>query len=163
MRNKVWIHVPKSQILPGDILKLEAGNKVNADGILIESHNLVCEEINYQRQKTRERKKFWVTVSKGLIDTGKDGFVIKSSRVVQGVGQMLVVSAGKDQEESQQHFNLLKNHEDCKNSISLSSRFPGFRRIMRTSYNEQLGNIFKSLAKWIQRGLLLPDLPPSWY
>src|SRR2546422_10857966 len=36
--------VPSKELVPGDILLLEAGDKLPADGRLIESHSLKCDE-----------------------------------------------------------------------------------------------------------------------
>lgn len=44
MRDGTLVHLPSRELVPGDVVRLQAGERVPADGSLHESHGLLCDE-----------------------------------------------------------------------------------------------------------------------
>ncbi|KAF2461046.1 hypothetical protein BDY21DRAFT_334148 [Lineolata rhizophorae] len=86
-------------ILVGDILHLEPGDLVPADGIFISGHNLKCDESSAtgesdQLKKTGGDQVFRLYESGHSDPHDMDPFIISGSKVLEGVGQYVVTSVG---------------------------------------------------------------------
>ncbi|KAL1301415.1 hypothetical protein AAFC00_005672 [Neodothiora populina] len=86
-------------VLAGDILHLEPGDMVPADGIFISGHNLKCDESSATGESDQLRKTGGEQVMR-LIQQGHsrhqdlDPFIISGSKVLEGIGTYLVTSVG---------------------------------------------------------------------
>lgn len=85
----------------GDVLHLEPGEVVAADGIFIEGHNVKCDESAATGESDAVRKQDWrlcaELAAKQQQDhhtSTPDPFLISGSKVLEGVGTYLVTSIG---------------------------------------------------------------------
>ncbi|KAL0488924.1 hypothetical protein AKO1_009094 [Acrasis kona] len=110
------IILPSSAIVVGDIIRLEAGDHVPADGLVVEAFNMTCDESNLTGETESEPK-----------DTSNNVFLISGSQLTDGVGTMLVTAVGintgigqallKIQEEDNQQTPLEKSLERVADAI----------------------------------------------
>ncbi|KAK9242890.1 calcium-transporting ATPase 2 [Lipomyces tetrasporus] len=86
-------------VLVGDVLHLEPGDMVPADGIFIEGHNVKCDESSATGESDQLKKtggeEVMLLIERGLTKSGElDPFIISGSKVLEGVGTYLVTSVG---------------------------------------------------------------------
>ena len=84
MRNGSSLQISIFDILVGDVVLMEPGDVVPVDGIVIESHNLSCDESG----ATGESK----VIKKGRDDN--DPFLLSGTKVTEGVGKMIAIAVG---------------------------------------------------------------------
>ncbi|KAL2827072.1 hypothetical protein BDW59DRAFT_60195 [Aspergillus cavernicola] len=86
-------------ITVGDVLHLEPGDSVPADGILISGHGIKCDESSATGESDQMKKTDGFEVSRqianGTATKKLDPFMISGSNVLEGVGTYLVTSVGK--------------------------------------------------------------------
>ena len=86
-------------ITVGDILQVEPGDSVPADGILISGHGIKCDESSATGESDQMKKTDGFEVSRqiaeGTASKKLDPFMISGSNVLEGVGSYLVTSVGK--------------------------------------------------------------------
>jgi len=86
-------------VLVGDVLHLEPGDMVPADGIFISGHNVKCDESSATGESDQLKKTGGEQVLR-LMEQGHtksgdmDPFIISGSKVLEGVGTYLVTSVG---------------------------------------------------------------------
>lgn len=85
-------------ITVGDILHLEPGDAIPADGVLVTSHGIRCDESSAtgesdQMKKTNGRD-VWQQIMAGEATKKLDPFLISGAKVLEGVGTYLVTSVG---------------------------------------------------------------------
>lgn len=86
-------------VLVGDILYLEPGDMIPADGIFISGHNVKCDESSATGESDQLRKTGGEQVMQ-LLEQGHqktqdlDPFIISGSKVLEGIGTYLVTSVG---------------------------------------------------------------------
>ncbi|PSN61781.1 calcium-translocating P-type ATPase [Corynespora cassiicola Philippines] len=86
-------------ILVGDVLHMEPGDLIPADGIFISGHNVKCDESSATGESDQMKKTNAEQVIK-LLERGHnepkdlDPFIISGSKVLEGVGTYLVTSVG---------------------------------------------------------------------
>ncbi|KAI9481910.1 PMCA-type calcium-translocating P-type ATPase, partial [Coemansia mojavensis] len=93
-------------ILVGDIMHIEPGDILCADGVVIGSSNLKCDESSVTGESDAMKKSRMEEVEKYQADPEKrtktssskraDPFLISGSRVLEGVGRCVVVAVGKE-------------------------------------------------------------------
>ena len=92
-----WISIPKQDVVIGDIVKLESGDEIPADGYLIESTSLRVDESNFTGElyanKTSEEFEFDPDA------TYVSNFLLRGSTVIEGNGVYRVSAIGMDTEE----------------------------------------------------------------
>ena len=57
LRDRAWIEIPMGEIVPGDIVKLSAGDSVPADCLLVESNELFADEAAFTGETFPVEKK----------------------------------------------------------------------------------------------------------
>ncbi|KAL4786150.1 hypothetical protein BJX76DRAFT_346433 [Aspergillus varians] len=86
-------------ITVGDVLKIEPGDSIPADGILISGHGIKCDESSATGESDQMKKTDGFEVSRqiaeGVANKKLDPFMISGSNVLEGVGSYLVTSVGK--------------------------------------------------------------------
>ena len=89
--------VLKQDVVVGDIVKLESGDEIPADGILLDSTNLRIDESNFTGElyanKTSEESEFDHDA------TYKSNFLLRGSIVIEGEGLYRVTATGMETEE----------------------------------------------------------------
>ncbi len=86
-------------VLVGDVLHIEAGDVVPADGVFIGGHNLKCDESSATGESDQLKKtggnEVMRSLDAGELDVKKtDPFIISGSKVLEGVGTYMVTSVG---------------------------------------------------------------------
>ncbi|KAI1349503.1 calcium-translocating P-type ATPase [Xylaria sp. FL0043] len=86
-------------ILVGDVLHLEPGDLVPVDGILINGHDIKCDESSATGESDAIRKtpgdQVMTSLESGSASTkGLDPFIISGAKVLEGVGTFLCTSVG---------------------------------------------------------------------
>ncbi|OJJ51661.1 hypothetical protein ASPZODRAFT_12474 [Penicilliopsis zonata CBS 506.65] len=82
----------------GDILHLEPGDAIPADGVLISGHGVKCDESSATGESDQMKKmsghEVWQRLLDGTATSKLDPFLISGSKVLEGVGTYLVTSVG---------------------------------------------------------------------
>ncbi|KAJ5723367.1 hypothetical protein N7488_001402 [Penicillium malachiteum] len=85
-------------ITVGDVLHLEPGDSIPADGILISGHGVKCDESSATGESDQMKKtdghEVWQQIIEGRATKKLDPFMISGSKVLEGVGTYLVTSVG---------------------------------------------------------------------
>ncbi|CAI7580512.1 unnamed protein product [Penicillium glandicola] len=85
-------------IMVGDILHLEAGNSIPADGILVTGYGVKCDESSATGESDQMKKtpgqEVWQQIVDGKATKKLDPFLISGSKVLEGVGTYVVTSVG---------------------------------------------------------------------
>jgi Ca2+-transporting ATPase len=92
---KLSIH----DIMVGDVLHLEPGDSIPADGILISGHGVKCDESSAtgesDQMKKTDGQEAWRQIVDGPASKKSDPFMISGSNVLEGVGTYVVTSVGR--------------------------------------------------------------------
>lgn len=100
MRSGKTSTISVHDIMVGDVLYIEPGDSIPADGILISGHGVKCDESSATGESDALRKtpgrEVWQRLSTGTVtDLHKlDPFIISGSKVLEGLGTFLVTSVG---------------------------------------------------------------------
>ncbi|KAL8699724.1 MAG: hypothetical protein Q9224_001293 [Gallowayella concinna] len=85
-------------VMVGDILHLESGDSIPADGILVSGHGVRCDESSATGESDAMKKvagsDVWQRMVEGTATSKLDPFIISGSKVLEGVGTYLVTSVG---------------------------------------------------------------------
>ncbi|KAK2757201.1 plasma membrane calcium [Arachnomyces sp. PD_36] len=85
-------------ITVGDILHLEPGDAVPADGIFVSGHGVKCDESSATGESDQMKKmtgqEVWQHMVNGTATRKMDPFIISGSKVLEGVGTFVVTSVG---------------------------------------------------------------------
>lgn len=86
-------------IMVGDVLHLEPGDAIPADGVLISGHGVKCDESSAtgesDQMKKTDGQEVWQQIIEGRATKKLDPFLISGSKVLEGVGTYLVTSVGR--------------------------------------------------------------------
>ena len=96
IRSGKSLEISVYDVLVGDVLHLEPGDVTPADGILISSHNIQCDESAFTGESGQIRKiDGYAAMNPFGEDTEKaDPFIISGSTVLEGIGTYLVTCVG---------------------------------------------------------------------
>jgi Ca2+-transporting ATPase len=87
-------------VTAGDVLHLEPGDAIPADGVLISGHGIRCDESSATGESDQMKKtdggEAWRQVMDGSASKKLDPFIISGSKVLEGVGTYLVTSVGQN-------------------------------------------------------------------
>jgi Ca2+-transporting ATPase len=86
--------VPSQDLVPGDILLIEAGDQVAADGLLLETANLQVRESALTGEANAVSKQWGVTFAEDTPLAERNNLVFQGTEVVQGRGRVLVTHIG---------------------------------------------------------------------
>lgn len=82
----------------GDVLHLEPGDSIPADGVLISGHGVKCDESSATGESDQMKKanghEVWQRIMDGTATKKLDPFLLSGSKVLEGVGTYLVTSVG---------------------------------------------------------------------
>ncbi len=89
--------VNSEDLVPGDIVLLEAGDKVTADIRLVEAKNLQAEEAALTGESSPSAKSVKI-LGKGTVLADRENMVYMGTSIIRGRGRGMVVSTGEDTE-----------------------------------------------------------------
>ena len=93
IRDGVTIRIPGKEVVTGDIVVLQEGDRVPADANVLESNNLLADESLLTGESVPVRKREWTETDTGFIPGGDDIPVVYSgSMIVQGNGLIRVTA-----------------------------------------------------------------------
>ena len=100
IRSGKSLQVSVHDITAGDVLHLEPGDAVPADGVFITGHGVKCDESSATGESDQMKKtpgeEVWKRIQDGTANAKLDPFIISGSKVLEGVGTYLVTSVGQN-------------------------------------------------------------------
>lgn len=163
-RNGEVQSVVKSDIVVGDIVLLESGEEVPADGTLLESLSLSVNESSLTGELLTSKSHQETLLSSEA--TYPSNRVLRSSTIIEGSGVMVVDSVGDDTEfgkvatastqKSEEQTPLTKQLDKLASLIGLA----GFSIAIATFFLMLFQELFFGITEynWIQKGSLLGSL-----
>lgn len=107
----------------GDILHLEPGDAVPADGIFISGHGVKCDESSATGESDQMKKtpaeEVWQKIQDGTATKKLDPFIISGSKVLEGVGTFVVTSVGVNSSFGKIMMSLQTENEDTPLQVKL--------------------------------------------
>jgi Ca2+-transporting ATPase len=98
LRNGEEAEIPAKEIVPGDILILKTGDKVSADGRLIEAIGLHLDEASLTGESVPVGKESNIVLEKKVPISERKNFVYTATTVTSGRGKVAVTSTGMNTE-----------------------------------------------------------------
>ncbi len=115
IRNGIEIRIKAKDIVPGDIILLDAGNKIPADARIIESKNLETDESMLTGESTSVRKTVGALDAELSVEDRKN-IAFSGTIITQGRGKALVIATGMKSEIGK-IARLLKETEKAETPI----------------------------------------------
>ena len=119
LRNNEIIEILSEEIVVGDLLYLEAGDYISADGRLIESFNLLINESSLTGESLAVEKTTDPILDEGVTTADKRNMVFTGSFVTNGRGTVVVTSTGMNTEIGK-IANLLGTAKEKKTPLQIS-------------------------------------------
>ncbi|WP_107924402.1 cation-translocating P-type ATPase [Lysinibacillus parviboronicapiens] len=119
MRNNQLIEIPSKDIVVGDILFLEAGDYINADGRLLESYNLHINESSLTGESLAVAKSTAPIKVQQVTIADKKNMVFTGCFVTNGRGTVVVTAIGMETEIGK-IANLLDTAKEKKTPLQIS-------------------------------------------
>ncbi|KAI9876188.1 MAG: plasma membrane calcium [Pleopsidium flavum] len=111
-------------ITAGDVLHLEPGDAIPADGIFISGHGVKCDESSATGESDQMRKtpgdEVWKHLVEGTVTPKMDPFLISGSKVLEGVGTYVVTSVGVNSSFGKTMMSLQTDLEDTPLQVKLA-------------------------------------------
>ena len=118
-RNNQIVEIPSEEIVVGDLLYLEAGDYISADGRLIESHNLQINESSLTGESLAVMKSTAPIIEDQVSLAEKNNMVFTGSFVASGRGTVIVTAIGMKTEIGK-IANLLDTAKEKKTPLQVS-------------------------------------------
>ena len=100
IRSGKSLQVSVYDITAGDVMHMEPGDAIPADGIFITGHGVKCDESSATGESDQMKKtpgeEVWARLQDGTATPKLDCFIISGSKVLEGVGTFLVTSVGQN-------------------------------------------------------------------
>ncbi|WP_342512403.1 cation-translocating P-type ATPase [Sporosarcina sp. FSL K6-1522] len=119
MRNQQLVEVPSKDIVVGDLLYLEAGDYISADGRLIESHHLQINESSLTGESLAVEKSIAPIKADQVTIGDQKNMVFTGSFVTNGRGIVAVTAIGMETEIGK-IANLLDTAKEKKTPLQVS-------------------------------------------
>lgn len=119
IRNGVKIEIPSREVLPGDIVLLEAGDFIAADGRVIENFSLQVNESSLTGESLNIDKHSEVINDENIPLADRKNMVFSGSLVTYGRATVLITGTGMDTEIGK-IAQLLKNTQEKKTPLQIS-------------------------------------------
>lgn len=99
IRDEKIIRIATEKVVPGDLIVLEEGDKIAADGRLVEADELGIDESMLTGESDPVNKDIEAIDQDGKVDIGdRNNMVFMGSAVLKGNGKFIVTATGKDAE-----------------------------------------------------------------
>ena len=112
-------------VMVGDVLHLESGDSIPADGILINGHAIRCDESSATGESDAMKKtggqEVWNRIEEGTATSKLDPFIMSGSKVLEGVGTYLVTSVGVNSSFGKVMIGLQIENEDTPLQVKLAN------------------------------------------
>lgn len=112
-------------ITVGDILHLEPGDAIPADGIFLSGHGVRCDESSATGESDQMKKtdghEVWDRISNGTATKKLDPFIISGSKVLEGVGTYLVTSVGPNSSHGKIMLSLQTSNDPTPLQVKLGN------------------------------------------
>jgi P-type Ca2+ transporter type 2C len=123
IRSGKSIQISVHDITAGDVLHLEPGDAIPADGIFISGHGVKCDESSATGESDQMKKISGLEVQQQIMDGTAskklDPFIISGSKVLEGVGTYLVTSVGQNSSYGKILMSLQTESEDTPLQVKL--------------------------------------------
>ena len=116
LRDGKKIEIKSEQLVPGDIMLLDAGDFVPADGVLIESASLQIEESALTGESVPVSKQTEIPEGEDLPLGDRLNYVFTSSLVTNGRGKVIVTETGMNTEIGK-IAGMLQNQEEMRTPL----------------------------------------------
>ena len=124
IRSGKYVLVSVYDITVGDVLYIESGDSVPADGILIDGHGIQCDESSATGESDAMRKvggaEVWTQILHRTATSTLDPFIISGTKVLEGVGTYLVTSVGVNSSYGKIMMSLQTENEDTPLQLKLA-------------------------------------------
>ena len=95
IRNGQTLEIPSAQVVPGDLIALEAGDLAVADGRLLECHNLQVNDISLTGESLAVEKQAEAMETEGAVPLGDQfNMIFSGSLIIQGRAVMVATATG---------------------------------------------------------------------
>lgn len=95
IRNGQTLEIPSAQVVPGDLIALEAGDLAVADGRLLECHNLQVNESSLTGESLAVEKQAEAMEIEGAVPLGdQSNMIFSGSLIIQGRAVMVATATG---------------------------------------------------------------------
>lgn len=95
IRNGQTLEIPSAQVVPGDLIALEAGDLAVADGRLLECHNLQVNESSLTGESLAVEKQAEAMEIEGAVPLGDQfNMIFSGSLIIQGRAVMVATATG---------------------------------------------------------------------
>jgi len=119
MRNNQLVEIPSEDIVVGDLLSVEAGDYISADGRLVESHNLHINESSLTGESLAVAKSIATIQEEHVPIAEKMNMVFTGSFVTIGRGIVIITAIGMETEIGK-IANLLDTAKEKKTPLQVS-------------------------------------------
>ena len=124
IRSGKSVQISVHDITVGDVLHLEPGDAVPADGIFISGHGVKCDESSATGESDQMTKtggdEVWQRIQDGTATKKLDPFIISGSKVLEGVGIYLVTSVGVNSSYGKILLSLQTENEPTPLQVKLA-------------------------------------------
>ncbi len=119
LRDGQTVEIPSSQVVPGDILFLEAGDLAVADGRLLECHNLMVNESSLTGESDSVEKQADV-INQNSVPLAEQSNMVFSGSLITGGRAIAVVTATGMDTEIGKIASLMNATEEKKTPLQIS-------------------------------------------
>ncbi len=98
IRDGQLVECPSREVVPGDIMRLETGDRLAADARLIEAHNLGTDEASLTGESTPVKKNAKLVFSRGIPLADRTNMVHAGTIITSGRGLAVVCKTGMSTE-----------------------------------------------------------------
>lgn len=126
LRNGSPLRVDSTDLVPGDVIIIETGDKIPADARLIEAINLEVSEAILTGESTPVKKDTKTLIQPDLPLGDRINIIYKDTSVIYGRGKAIVMSTGKNTEIGKISTLLQKKHKE-ESPLSLELNIIGQR------------------------------------
>ncbi|CAG8766708.1 11718_t:CDS:2, partial [Cetraspora pellucida] len=125
IRNGLPVLLSIYDVLVGDIVQIEPGDVIPADGILISGYNIHCDQSDETGESDSVKKLTYDMCEKKSVSNSNnskklDPFIISGSRVLEGVGTYVVTGVGVNSCRGKTWMSLSTNNEDTPLQVKLN-------------------------------------------
>ncbi|SPO06787.1 related to calcium-translocating P-type ATPase(PMCA-type),putative [Cephalotrichum gorgonifer] len=143
-------------VMVGDVLYIEPGDAIPADGIFISGHGVKCDESSATGESDALKKtpgrEVWRQIIAGASTNKLDPFIISGSKVLEGMGTFLVTSVGVNSSYGKILLSLQVKTEPTPLQVKLGTM---------ANWIGGLGSLWAGLLFFIQLFRFIAALPSN--